>query len=57
MKTAGYNIYLDKDYQNYTLVGKSATTSYRLTGLADGIEECSVRIEPLGEDGSVRNLN
>lgn len=52
MKTAGYNIYLGEDYQNYTLVGKSTTTSYRLTGLADG-KEYSVRIEPYGEDGSV----
>lgn len=56
MKTAGYNIYLGEDYQNYTLVGKSTTTSYRLTGLADG-REYYVRVEPYGEDGTVGNYS
>lgn len=56
MKTAGYYVYLGENYQDYTLVGKTSATSYRLTGLTDG-KEYYVRVEPYGEDGTAGNYS
>ena len=55
-KTAGYNIYLGTSYGAVTLIGKTAGTSYRFTGLEDGTKYY-VKVEPYDVYGNTGGWN